>query len=566
MALTHAPGEAPPALTSGKRWAIMGAVMLGLFLSAMDQTVVGTAMPRIIAELSGLELYAWVFTAYMLTSTTFVPIVGKMGDVYGRRRFLLAGIVVFLFGSALSGMSQSMMQLIVFRGAQGIGGGLIFANAFAILGDLYTAAERGKYAGLMSSVFGLASVIGPLIGGTITDNFDWRWVFYVNIPLGLVALVVLWLVLPASRADAPGRSLDYAGAAALAAAIAPLLLAFSWAGNDYGWTDRRVLTPFLVSAAMFALFITLERRAADPIVPLSLFRNSIFTVSNVVTVVSGAAMFSGSVYIPLFMQGVLGFSATNAGLVLTPMTIAMVVGSIAGGQLISRTGRYRGVVPAGLAVSALGLYLLSRLDADSSQLAGIRDMAIIGFGIGFTFPVLMIAAQNAVPDSMLGVVSSLSQFARSVGGTIGVAIMGSLLARRLDDELAAGLPAEVREGAPAPLLEAITNPRLLLDDGALARVRDQGFAPVFGADAPRLFEASIASMRDALAISIADVFLLAAVLMALAAGLGLLLREIPLSSTRDLPQNVATPTGAQDLAPSLSPRPAPGSAPRNPGL
>jgi hypothetical protein len=381
-----------------------------------------------------------------------------------------------------------------------------------------------------------------------------------------VALLVLWLVLPASRADAPGRSLDYAGAAALAASIAPLLLAFSWAGNDYGWTDAHVIVPFVIAATMFVLFIAIERRAADPIVPLSLFRNGIFTVSLAVTVFSGAAMFSGSVYIPLFMQGVLGFSATNAGLVLTPMTIAMVIGSIVGGQLISRTGHYRGVVPAGLAISAVGMYLLSRLDADSSQLAGIRDMAIIGFGLGFTFPVLMIAAQNAVPDRMLGVVSSLSQFARSVGGTIGVAIMGSLLARRLDDELAAGLPVEVREGAPAPLLDAITNPRLLLDDAALARVRDQGFAQVFGADAPRLFDASIASMRDALAVSIGDVFLLAAILMTAAAGLGILLREIPLRSTRDLPEPVTTPASARDLAPPLAPRTAPGAAPRNPEL
>jgi MFS family permease len=226
-------------LDNNRRWAIMGAVMLGLFLSAMDQTIVGTAMPRIIAELSGLKLYSWVFTAYMLASTTSVPIVGKMGDIYGRKNLFLLGIVIFLAGSILSGTSQSMIQLIIFRGVQGLGGGLIFANAFAIVGDLFTPAERGKYAGMMTGVFDVASVIGPLVGGGITDNLSWRWVFYVNIPLGLVALFVLATVLPASKKHDASRKLDYAGAVLLAATIAPLLLGFSWAGNEYAWGSPR---------------------------------------------------------------------------------------------------------------------------------------------------------------------------------------------------------------------------------------------------------------------------------------------------------------------------------------
>ena len=234
----------------GKRWTILGAVMLGLFLSAMDQTIVGTALPRIIADLSGLELYAWVFTAYMLASTTTVPIVGKMGDIFGRKNFFLAGIVIFLIGSVLCGMSQSMVQLIIFRGIQGLGGGMMFANAFAIIGDLYPPAERGKYAGLMSGVFGVASVIGPLIGGYITDNLDWRWVFYVNLPLGGLALFVLATVLPSGGRKDASRSVDYLGATALAATIAPLLLGFSWAGSEYSWGSPQVLTSFAVSAAM----------------------------------------------------------------------------------------------------------------------------------------------------------------------------------------------------------------------------------------------------------------------------------------------------------------------------
>lgn len=529
--------DVPPplgGLDQGRRFAILGAIMLGLFLSAMDQTIVGTALPRIIADLSGLKLYAWVFTSYMLSSTTFVPIVGKMGDIYGRKNFLLAGIVIFLIGSVLCGASQSMVQLIVFRGIQGIGGGFIFANAFATLGDLFAPAERGRYAGLMSSVFGLASVIGPLVGGGITDNLNWRWVFYVNVPLGIVALVVIALVLPASPRRDASRKLDYAGAVTLAGAIAPMLLAFSWAGTDYGWRSPQVVGPFAFSAVMFGAFVLFERRADEPIVPLSLFRNNVFAVCTAATFVSGAAMFAGTVYIPLFMQGVLGFSATNAGLVLTPMTLALVAGSIISGQIVSRTQKYRVLVTVGLVVASGGLYLLSMMDVDSSQARGMVAMAVMGFGLGLSFPALVLATQNAVPFSMMGVTTSLNQFARSVGGTIGVAIMGSMLTRRLDGQLASGLPPEVRAEAPAPLLEALGNPRILLDDGALAQVRDPGFTSVFGADAARLFDASVASMKDGLATSISEVFLVAMGIMLTSVLVSLFLREIPLRRTDEV--------------------------------
>ena len=514
-------------LDSGKRLAILGAVMLGLFLSAMDQTIVGTALPRIIADLSGLELYAWVFTSYMLCSTTFVPIIGKMGDIYGRKQFLIAGVVVFLIGSMLCGLSQSMVQLIVFRGIQGLGGGLIFANSFAMLGDLFEPVERGKYAGLMSSVFGLASVIGPLVGGAITDNFDWRWVFYVNLPLGLVALIVLATVLPASERHRSEVRVDYAGAGALAVAIAPMLLAFSWAGNDYAWTSPQVVGSLCLSALAFAAFVVFENRADDPVIPFSLFKNRVFAVCTAATFVSGAGMFAGSVYIPLFMQGVLSFSATNAGLVLTPMTVAMVIGSGAAGQMISRTGKYKWMTVAGLICATSGLLLLSFMNAGSSQIYGMASMSVVGLGLGLSFPTLVLATQNAVPHAMMGVTTSLNQFARSVGGTIGVAIMGSILIRRLDHELATSLPREVQQGAPAPLLDGLANPRILLDDGALARVRDEAFAPVFGADSARLFDETIASMKAALATSINDVFLIATGLMAIAVVIILFLPEVP---------------------------------------
>lgn len=541
-----------PYIDPAKRFTILGAVMLGLFLSAMDQTIVGTAMPRIIAELSGLELYAWVFTSYMLASTTFVPIVGKLGDIYGRKIFFLTGIVIFLVGSVLCGMSQNMVQLIIFRGIQGMGGGFIFANAFAILGDLFPPAERGKYAGLMSGVFGLASVLGPLIGGGITDHIHWRWVFYVNIPLGLIALIVLALVLPKSPRHDATRRLDYLGAVTLAAAIAPMLLAFSWAGVDYAWASPQVIAPLAFSAAMATAFFMIETRADEPIVPFSLFRNPIFAVCTAVTFVSGAAMFSASVYIPLFMQGVLSFSATNAGLVLTPMTIAMVLGSTIGGQVISRTGRYKFLTVSGLVLATLGLFLMSTLTSSASQLTGMEYMAILGFGLGLSFPTLVLASQNAVPHHMMGLTTSLNQFARSVGGTIGVAIMGSILTRRLNDELASGLPPRVADEAPPQLLSALQNPRVLLDDGALQRLRDEGFGAVFGGDATALFDQTLASMKDGLASAITDVFLFAAVLAAISVVISLFLSEVRLRASCEAPSETAE---AENVEPSPGPGP-----------
>ncbi len=539
-------------LDNRRRWTIMFAVMLGLFLSAMDQTIVGTAMPRIIAELSGIKLYSWVFTSYMLASTALVPIIGKMGDIYGRKPFFLGGIVIFLIGSVLSGVSQSMMQLIIFRGIQGLGGGFIFANAFAIVGDLFTPAERGRYAGMMSGVFGLASVIGPLVGGTITDNLSWRWVFYVNIPLGLAALFVLSTVLPGSQRHAAGRKLDYAGAVTLAAAIVPLLLGFAWAGNEYSWTDPRIVGCFSLSAVMFAAFLIIETRAEEPIVPLPIFRNPIFAVSISATFVSGAAMYSGMIYVPLFMQGVLHFSATNAGMVTMPMTVSMVAGSMLGGQIVSRTGKYKRNSVLGMAVAAAGLYLLSLLSIHSRQTTGMADMAIVGFGLGLTIPTLVLAAQNAVPHSMLGVSSSLIQFARSVGGTIGVAIMGSIMARRLDSELSTGLPAEIQQRAPAPLLEALKSPRVLLDSNALTALHDEAFMPIFGADGDRLFNAAIDSMKQALATSITEVFLISMIIMLVAFVLTFFLREQPLRTTNEIPSAVETAAAAEGPQPGPS--------------
>jgi len=505
--------------------------MLGMLLSALDQTVVGTAMPRIIADLNGTKLYSWVFTAYMLTSTTAVPIVGKLSDMYGRKLFLMIGIAIFLAGSALSGTSTTMVQLIAFRAVQGVGGGFIFSGAFAIIGDLFAPAERGKYAGLMSGVFGLASIIGPLVGGFITDNLNWRWVFYVNLPLGLGVLVLLFFVLPAMRMPHRNQRVDYLGATALIACIAPMLLGFSWAGVDYPWGSPQVIGSLSLSAIMLCVFVLVELRAAEPIIPLSLFRRPVFTVVFVVTGLTGAGMFINSVLIPLFMQGVLGASATNSGLVLMPMTLGIVIGSTLGGQLVSRTGRYRFIIAGGIAIAIAGVYLLSTMTPSTSRMVASSYMFVVGFGLGFTMPTLVIAVQNAFSFEVLGTVTSMITFARSVGGTIGIAIFTSLMTSRLSGEVDARMPADVPAAAPPQLMDALRNPRILLNEGALAQIRSF----FDGLGRPELFDEAIGALKGGLAVAITDVFFLAMFVVIAAFLISLVLPEHPLRTSAESP-------------------------------
>lgn len=523
------PADNPPVPAermSGRAKAlIMGAAMLGLFLAAMDQTVVGTAMPRVIAELRGLELYSWVFTAYMLTSTIAVPIVGKLSDLYGRKLFFIAGVVIFLAGSALSGTSQTMTQLIVFRGLQGIGGGFLFANTFAVIGDLFAPGERAKYAGLMSGVFGLASVIGPLVGGTLTDHLNWRWVFYVNLPLGIVTIPVLAMALPPFAGARGQRNIDYLGAMALAGGLSPLLLALSWGGREYPWASTQILGLFATSAVVLAAFLWIEARASEPIIPLGLFRNDIFAVSMLVTFITGVGLFANSMLIPLFMQGVRGQSATVSGLLLTPMTLGIVSGSTIAGQFISRFGKYRPVTMLGLVVVTGAMFLLSLLHRDERYLALAANMFMAGFGMGFTIPTLVVAAQNAVPYDVLGIVTSLVQFARSVGGTIGLALLGTLMTNNLRADLDR-LPPAVVESTPAPLIQ-----RLREDPGIIASPQGldqlQRSAAQAGADVTALVDA----LRDALTDAIAFDYRVAVFILASALVVTVFLREVPLRRT-----------------------------------
>lgn len=425
---------------------VMAGVMLAMLLAALDQTIVATAMPKIVRDLNGFSHFSWVFTAYMLSSAVTVPIYGKLSDIYGRRIFYLAGIVVFLIGSILCGLSHSMTQLIIFRGLQGIGGGAIMVQSIAVIGDLFPPAERGKWQGLIGGIFGLASVAGPLSGGWITDNASWRWVFYINIPLGIIAFAVIAWAMPKIVPDIRKRVIDYAGAILLALTLVPLLLALVWGGSEYDWTSPVIIGLLLFSAAMAVTFGFAEGRATEPILPMTLFHNRVFSASMAAILLSSMGMFGAIIYIPLFAQGVVGVSATNSGLILMPLMLGMIISSVISGQLISRTGKYKLLGIGGMIVAALGMYILSRMSPETTANTLRFNMVIAGIGLGITMPIFMVVVQSAFDHSHLGQVTAATQLFRSIGSTVGTAVLGGLLNSQLSDRLSNVSSSEFVQG------------------------------------------------------------------------------------------------------------------------
>jgi len=532
---------------------VMAGTMLGMFTAAMDQTIVGTSMPRIIADLGGFGLYSWVGTGFMLASTATVPIVGKLTDIYGRKPFYMAGIFILILGSALCGSSQNVEQLIAFRVVQGLGAGMIMGIAFAILGDVFPPAERGRWIGLMSGVFASASVLGPLIGGTLTDHVHWRWVFYVNLPLGAAALTVLLLGMPNMRPPVRPR-LDYRGIVLLLATVVPMLLAFSWAGSRYDWVSPQVIGFFAWAAAGLVIFTYAELRAEEPLLPISLFRNRVFAVSALITLITGVAMMGSLFYLPLFVQGVIGRSATNSGLVTMPMMIAMAIASAIAGQLMSRLGRYKLLGVLGLSIMVAGAVLLARMDVSSTSADATVAMVVFGIGLGTSMPLFMLAVQNAVPYRVMGVSTSTMQFLRSVGGTMGVAIMFSLIQSRYHEGVASNVPIAARD--QPQIRQALNDPQFLLNTDALKQM--QLAFSAFGTQGQALFAQTIEGVKASLATAIADAFLVAVFVLAVSVVIALFMKEIPLRKGHYSAEEI------DGFAPA--PEPAPGVAGGVPAL
>ncbi len=509
----------------------LGGVMFGLFLAALDQTVVGTAMPRIVADLGGFDRFTWVTTAYLVASTTAVPIVGRLSDLYGRKQFYLAGIVVFVLGSLLAGLSQSMEQLIGARAVQGIGGGVLMSLAFVVVGDLFAPAERGKYQGIVAGVFGLSSVIGPTLGGFITDTLSWHWVFLMNLPLGLFIFVLFARFFPSERPDVTARQLDVAGMALLILAVVPLLVGLSLGGSQYEWVSPQVIGPIVMSSVMLVLFVAVEMRAPEPIMPLEIYRNRIVSVALFASLCTGFGMFGAIIFVPLFFQGVLGASATSSGTFLTPMMLGIVVGATISGQALSRLGghyRVQGLV--GVGIMASGLFLVSRMTAGTGFGEAVVNIVIMGFGLGTTFPTFTIAVQNAVPHSVLGVVTSGIQFYRTIGGSLGLAILGSVMASRFSSGLAGSIPRQVEQALPRGTLSEIAeNPQALVNPDSL-----DSFQTTFAEQGPggaELAEQFLQALRETLATSIADVFVIAMGALLVAFVAVVFLKERPLRGT-----------------------------------
>ncbi len=517
---------------NAKIFATVG-VGLALFLAALDQTIVGTALPRIVSELHGLEFYAWVATGYMVTSTTLTPIAGKLGDLFGRKPFLLAGMIGFVLASALCGQAQDMTELVAFRAIQGIFGGVLFASVFATLADLFPPHVRARMQGIFGGIFGLASVVGPTIGGYLTDNVGWRWVFYVNVPVGVLAVLAVIFFIPRTKHESSWRDIDFLGAVLLAVALVPMLVAFSIT-RDHDIFSVEVLGLLAFSAVAWVVFFFVEQREAHPMVPFNLFKNQTFAVSSFVGFFVAFGMFGAILYVNLIYQGVLGIPATNSGLLITPLMVGMIVSSIVTGQLMVRIERYRYLGTVGIAVMTVGLFLLAQIGVTSPETDVVRGLVLVGIGMGVAMPLYVNAVQSALPRQYLGVASSQIQFWRNIGSTVGVAILGAVLSHELPIKIqekvsALNLPPQFASAIPQG-----SSAQAIFDPNQIAATK-----AALPPQAQPLFDQVLVAIRDALAATTHDVFIYAAAIVAIAVVASVFMKEAPLKAR--------TPRQAQDV-------------------
>ena len=512
---------------------ILGAILLAMFLFALDQTVVGTALPKIVTDLHGNTLYTWAVTVYLLTSTISGPIYGKLSDLFGRRPIVIFAVSLFLISSALAGLSQSMEQFILFRGLQGLGGGAVFPIALAVVADLYTPAERGKYLGLFGAVFGVSSLVGPGLGGFITDAFTWHWIFFINIPIGLVSLFILWRLLPAIKRPEAGRNIDYVGAGVFALAIAPFLIGLT--NKQTGqWTDPAVGGLIALGLLFGAIFVWVESRVAEPIVPLGLFRIPTFSISVAATFLAAFGFFNAIIFLPRWFQTVGGLSATASGYNLLPLLGGLIFSAIASGQIVARVGRYKALMVGSLALLAVALFLMTNLRTDTDRPALWLWMVLAGLGIGPSLAVFTLIVQNAVNSDRIGVATSSLTFFQQIGGTVGLTIAGTLFADRFTTEIPTRLASA---GVPQPLVDAFAvggaggGQLDLTGTGDLgARILATVPAPFKEAVQP-LIPAIVNAIHDAFSIALASTFWVGIAGAVVAAILCLLLKEVRMRTT-----------------------------------
>lgn len=492
-----------------RRWWALATVMLTMFFASMDQTVVTTAIPTIISKLNGLSLYSWLFSAYMMASAITVPIYGKLSDVYGRKPFYIFGLVMFGVGSAISGAAHTMLELVIARGLQGIGAGAMMSMPRATIGDIFTPKERGRWMGVIGAVFGLSSIIGPLLGGWITDSFSWRWVFYINLPFAVLALIGVIYALPRVRAGHQVK-LDLLGTLFMVIGLIPILLAFTWGGDKYAWGSWEIILLFVGGAVFLFSFVLWERKAADPILNPKLFNTRIFSMSLILGILMAMAMFGSLMYLPTYVQGVIGLNAQNSGLTLTPMMISFIAGSVVSGQMMTRTGKYVRLANVSGAIMVLGMVLLSMMNVNTSYGTVMIDMVVLGLGIGAFMPILNLAVQNAFPYKMMGTVNSTQQFVQSLGGVIASPVFGALLNNGLNDRLKTAMPSQLK---PALAKMGNVQPQDLLTQKAQDAMQAQFKA--YGAQGTTMFHEFIHAIKVSLTYGIHHLFLLGIVFAAL---------------------------------------------------
>ncbi|WP_240689016.1 MDR family MFS transporter [Ammoniphilus sp. YIM 78166] len=512
-----------------KKMVIMLAVMSAMFFSSINITIIGTSLPKIVAAIGGMEYFNWAFTIFMLTSSITASLVGKLSDIYGRKIFLLAGICIFMIGSLLCGFSGTIGQLIMFRGIQGFGGGMIMSSAFTTMGDLFAPRERARWQGVMAGMLGVSSLFGPTLGGYVVDRMDWSWVFWMFLPIGAVAFFMIFKLYPQVKRK-PKEKIDYLGAFVLSIAILSILLGFSWAGTEYSWISVEIIGLFFVSFVSLSLLIVIEKRAESPVIPLYLFKHRVVTISCMVLLLFGMGLFGLIMYIPFYVQGVLGKSATTSGIMEMIMTVSMVLCSAAAGQYITRTGRYKALALVGFSLMTLGLFMISQLASDTELSLLTYSLIVCGIGIGFTMPVFTLTVQNAVEHKDLGVATACVQMFRQMGGTIGVSVMGFILTSRMAEKLSPPLISPMEENP----LEVELNPQHLMNAEAMEDIKSQ-----LSPEMLTSFEQFISLSRDALDYALTEVFLFATIVVALAFLATTFLKELPLRTSNEEQQSAA---------------------------